>query len=135
MKTEIKNLGKSQMEIEFELTAEEFGKHAEHALLHLKEHVKIDGFRQGNAPLKMVEEKIGKENLLMEAGDHAVNHVYSDYVRENNLEPIGQPEVSIIKIAQGSPFVFKAKITVLPEIKLPDYKEIAGRIKGGEISV
>ena len=135
MEIKQKNLGKSQMEIEFELTAEEFQKHVEHALLHLKEHVKIDGFRQGNAPLKMVEEKIGKENLLMEAGDHAVNHVYSDYILENNLEPIGQPEVSIIKIAQGSPFIFKAKITVLPEIKLPDYKEIVGKVKAKEVSV
>ena len=123
------------MEIEFELTEEEFKHHMEHAVEHLKKHIKVDGFRPGQAPNKLVEDKLKPEALLMEAGDHAVQHVYSDYVLENNLEPVGQPEVSIVKIAQGSPFVFKAKITLLPDVELPDYKAIAPRIKGKEISV
>ena len=130
MKATHKKLEKSQIEIEFELTDEEFKKHVEHALLHFKEHVKVDGFRPGQAPLKMVEERIKPESLLMEAGDHAVHHVYSDYVKENKLEPIGQPEVKILKIARGSEFIFTATITVLPDVELPDYKEIAKKVMG-----
>jgi trigger factor len=135
MKTEQKKLGKSQIEIEFELTADEFKDHFEHAIEHLKSHIKVDGFRAGKAPASMVEEKIKPEALLMEAGDHAVQHVYSDYIRESKLEPVGQPEVSIVKIAKGSPFIFKAVITVLPDVELPNYKEIAKAVKGREISV
>jgi len=135
MKTEQKKLPKSQIEITFELTSEEFKEHFEHSLEHLKSHVKVDGFRQGKAPAAMVEEKLRPEVLLMEAGDHAVNHVYSDYIRENKLEPIGSPEVKILKIAKGSEFVFKATITVLPDVELPDYKEIAAAVRGQEISV
>lgn len=135
MKTTQNKLPKSQIEITFELTPEEFQKHVEHALLHLKQHVKIDGFRQGHVPESIVKEKIGKENLLMEAGDHAVKHVYSDYVLENKLGPIGQPEIQILKIAEGNPLLFKAKITILPDVELPDYKAIAKKVKGGEISV
>jgi trigger factor len=48
---------------------------------------------------------------------------------------MGQPEVQILKIAKGSEFVFKAKVTVMPEVELPDYKEIASKIKGKEVSV
>ena len=135
MKAEQRKLPKSQIEIEFELTAEEFQEHFKHALEHLKHHVKVDGFRAGKAPSSMVEDKIKPEALLMETGDHAVSHVYTDYIRENKLEPIGNPEVSIIKIAKGNPFIFKAKITVLPDVELPDYKEIASKIKVKEISV
>jgi trigger factor len=135
MKTTQKKLGKSQIEIEFELTEEEFKQHFEHAIEHLKSHVKVDGFRDGKAPASMVEDKIKPEALLMEAGDHAVQHVYSDYVLANKLEPVGQPEVSIVKIAKGSPFIFKAVITVLPDVELPNYKEIAKTVKGKEISV
>jgi len=143
MKTEVKNLGKSQMEITFELTSEEFQEHVEHAVLHLKQHVKVDGFRQGHVPENIVKEKIGKENLLMEAGDHAVKHVYSDYVLENKLEPIGQPEIQILKIAEpaspsqggGNPLLFKVKITILPDAVLPDYKAIASKVKNKEILV
>ncbi len=135
MKAEVKKLPKSQLEITFEVTAEEFKEHTEHALEHLKAHVKVDGFRQGNVPLKIVEEKVGAENLLMEAGDHAVKHVYYDYIAQNKLEVIGEPEVSIVKIAKGSEFIFKAKITVLPEVELPDYKEIASKVKSKDIEV
>jgi len=135
MKTTQTKLPKSQLEIEFELTVEEFKHHLDHALEHLKKHVKVDGFRPGQVPAKMVEERVGKENLLMEAGDMAVKDVYIKYITENKLEPVGQPEVSILKIAQGSPFVFKAKITLLPEIELPDYKDIASKIKGKEVSI
>ena len=135
MKTEIKKLPKAEIEIEFELSADEFQHHIEHALEHLKQHVKVDGFRPGQAPAKMVEDRINTETLLLEAGDMAVKASYYKFIEENKLEPIGEPEVSIIKIAKGNPFLFKAKIVVLPEISLPDYKEIAKTIKGKEISV
>jgi trigger factor len=130
-----KKLPKSQIELTFELTAEEFTHHFEHALEHLKHHVKVDGFRPGQAPAKMVEEKLKPEMLLMEAGDHAVQHVYSDYVHENKLEPIGQPEVKILKIAKGNPFSFTTTFTVLPEVELPNYKEIAKTVKGKDVEV
>lgn len=135
MEVKQKKLEKAQLEIEFELTAEEFQKHVDHALLHLKEHVKVDGFRQGQVPLNMVKERVGQESLLMEAGDMAVNDVYSKYIIENKLEPIGQPEIQILKIAEGNPLLFKVTITTLPEIQLPDYKEIASHIKAKEVSV
>ncbi len=135
MKTDIKKLKSSQVEIDFELTAEEFAKYIDRALLHLQEHTKMDGFRKGHVPAGMVEEKVGKENLLMEAGDIAVKAVYPKFIEENKLEPIGEPEVQIIKIAKGNDFLFKVKVTVLPEIELPNYKEIASHIKGKEISV
>ena len=135
MEVKSKKLPKSQIEITFELSAEEFKEHTAHALEHLKKHVKVDGFREGKAPSSMVAEKLKPEALLMEAGDHAVQHVYTDYVLESKIEPVGNPEVKILKIAQGSPFVFVATITVLPEVELPDHKEISKSVKGKEITV
>lgn len=135
MKAEQKKLAKSQIEIEFELDEAEFKHFIEHALDHLKKHVKVDGFRPGQAPNKLVEDKVKPEALLMEAGDIAVRETYLNYIKENKLEPVGNPEVSIVKIAEGSPFVFKAVITVLPDVELPDYKEIAKAIKGKDIEV
>lgn len=140
MEVKQKKLPKSQIELEFELTAEEFAEHFEHAIEHLKSHVKVEGFRPGKAPNKMVEERLKPESLLMEAGDHAVQHAYLDYIKDSKLEPVGNPEVSIVKIAKGSPFIFKAIITVLPDVELPDYKSIAKAVnlsgqEGQEISV
>ena len=135
MKTEIKKLPKSEIEINFELDEQEFQKYIEKALLHLKDHVKMDGFRQGQVPLEMVEKKVGQENLLMEAGELAVKGSYTKYVRDNNLEPIGDPDVQIKKIAKGNPFLFTVKVALLPEIVLPDYKAIASKIKTADMAV
>ncbi|OGZ72100.1 MAG: trigger factor [Candidatus Staskawiczbacteria bacterium RIFCSPLOWO2_01_FULL_38_12b] len=135
MKTSIKKLDKSQIEIQFELTAQEFAKYFDQAVLHLKEHVKMDGFRKGHVPANMVEEKIGKENILMEAGDLAVKWAYSKFVEEQKLEPIGDPDVQIKKIAKGSEFLFTVKVTVLPEVTLPDYKEMVSRVKQHDVLV
>ena len=135
MKTELKKLPKSQVEINFELDEQEFAKFVDKALLSFKEQVKIDGFRQGQVPLKMVEEKVGIENLLMEAGDLAVKDAYIKFIKENKIEPVSNPDVKITKIAKGSPMTFMVTVALMPEVELPDYKEIASKIKGNEISV
>lgn len=135
MKTELKKLKNSEVEINFELDEKEFAEYWQRALEHLKGHVKVDGFRAGQVPVEMVEKKAGVENVLMEAGDLAAKKTYSKFVVENKLEPIGDPDVQIVKIAKGNPFLFKVTVAVLPEIELPDYKEIAGSIKNNEVSV
>src|SRR5260221_504803 len=99
MKTEIKKLAKSQIEVSFELDEQEFSKYIDKALEHLKSHVKMDGFRKGQVPKEMVAKKLGDEAVMMEAGDLAVKETYVKYVNENSLEPVGQPEIQIKKIA------------------------------------
>ncbi len=135
MKTEIKKLPKSQVEISFQMPAEDFAKYLDKALNHLKSHVKMDGFRPGTVPKEMAEKKIGTENLLMEAGDLAVKDAYTNYVTENNIEPIGDPDVQIKKIAKGSEFAFTVTVSVLQDVQLPDYKAITADIKGLDIAV
>ena len=135
MKTELKKLKNSEVEINFELDEKEFEEYLGKALAHLKEHVKVDGFRKGNVPKEMVEKQVGQENLLMDAGDLAVKKTYSKFVVENKLEPIGDPDVQIVKIAKGNPFLFKVTVAVLPEIELPDYKEIVSQVKVGKVEV
>lgn len=135
MKTDIKKLPKSEIQIDFELDEKEFAQYWQKALEHLKGHVKVDGFRAGQVPIEMVEKKAGVENVLMEAGDLAVKAAYAKYINENNLEPIAQPEVQITKIAKGSPFLFTVKVAVLPEIALPDYKEIVSKVKANNVAV
>jgi trigger factor len=131
----VKNLEKSQIELEFELTAEEFSGYIDKALGRLGQGFKADGFRKGNVPKEIVERQIRPENLLMEAGDLAVKESYGKFIRESKLEPIGGPEVQILKIAKGNPFLFKIKVSILPDVELPDYKKLAGQVREQEISV
>jgi len=135
MKSSIKKLPKSQIEIEVELPAEDLEKFIVEAKKHLAEHLDVPGFRKGNVPPQMVEEKIGKENILAEAADLAVNDAYIKIVNENKFEPISHPDAQIVKLAEGNPFIFKLTVSVLPEIELGDYQKIASQVKKAEYTV
>jgi len=135
MKVEIVKLSKSETELKIEVPAEEWQEFLNEVAKELSKDLKIEGFRPGYAPLKLVEEKIGIARILEEAAEHCVHKSYVKAVMENNIEAIGQPEVSILKLAKDNPFEFKAKVTVMPEIKLPDYKKIAVKIERKKVSV
>jgi len=135
MRAEIIKLPKSEIELKIEVPAEEWQEFLDGAAKELSKDLKIEGFRPGYAPLKLVEEKIGMAKILEEAAEHCIQKCYVKAVLENNIEAIGQPEVSILKLAKNNPFEFKAKVAIMPEVKLPDYKKIALEAKRNKVLV
>ena len=135
METSIKKLPKSQIEILVRIPAEEFNNFIEKATLDLGKELEIKGFRKGKAPKEMAEREIGPGRILEEAANQAIKENYLKAISENKIEAIFKPEIEILKLAIGNPFEFKAKISVLPEVKLPDYKQIASQVKKREVIV
>jgi len=135
MRVKINKLPKSQIELEIEVPADEFDNFIERATLNLGKDLEIRGFRKGKAPKNIIEEHIGPEKILIEAGDLAVNETYKKAILENKIEAIFQPKIEIKKLAKGNDLVFSAKTAVLPEVKLPDYRKIASKIKKNKVRV
>ena len=135
MKVDSKKLPKSEIEISFELPWEEFKPYVDKAYSILGENIVVKGFRKGNVPQDILEKEIGSDKILAQAADLTVKDKYPQAIYRENIEPISSPEVNIIKLAQGNPFEFKVKVSILPDIVLPDYKTIAFQIKKKEISV
>ena len=135
MKTSIQKLPKSQVEIFFEIPAEEFKDYFEKAVLNLGKDLEIEGFRKGKAPKEIVERELNPGKILEEATNLAARKSYIKVVLEDKIEAIGKPEIYVTKLAKGSPLEFKAKVATIPEIELPDYKNIASKIKPKEVFV
>lgn len=139
MKTTIQKLPKSQVELRIEVSPEEFQVFFEKAILNLGKDLEIEGFRKGHAPKEIIEKEIGQEKILKEAAEDCIRENYVKAVRqlaeENKIESLGQPEIEILKLALGNPLEFRAKVSVLPEVKLPDYKQIASQVKKREVRV
>ena len=135
MKSTIKKTSDSEIELEIEIPKEELDDFISQSALSLGKNLEVEGFRKGKVPQKIIEEKVGRENILVDAADLAIKENYKKAVLENNLEVISEPKIEIIKLAPGNPLIFRAKASVLPEIKLPDYKKIAKKIKRKEVSV
>jgi trigger factor len=64
---------------------------------------------------------IGKKNLLDEALEHLIPQLYKQAIESQKLEPIARPQ---IEVTQTEPVVFKAIVSLKPEVKLGDYHSI-----------
>lgn len=125
MQIEIKKLPKSEVEIIGTIPAEDFEKFRAGATKHVAEHVKLPGFRPGHVPESMLATTMGEMPILEEMAERALDEYYPKILREQKIDAIGRPAITITKLAVNNPFGFKIQIAVLPEITLPDYKKIA----------
>ncbi len=121
MKVSTENLENRRIALNIEAEASELDKSLDEAYHHLVREVSVPGFRRGKAPRMILEQHIGKRALLEEALEHLVPELYKEAIQSQNLEPIAEPE---LEITQTEPLVFKAIVSLKPEVKLGDYKGI-----------
>lgn len=121
----ITKLEKSRVEIIGSVPTEFFTSFRKKALQNINDEVNIDGFRKGKVPENILIAKIGDMTVLEEMAELALSDVYPEIIVNEKIEAIGHPEISITKIAKDNPLEFKIITTVIPEIKIGDYKKIA----------
>ncbi len=118
----------STVKIEGEIAFEEVAKQRESAIKALGKNVKVDGFRAGHIPEKILVEKIGEMAILTEMAERALAATYPEILAAHKIDAIGHPQINITKIAADNPLGFTATVAVLPEITLPDYKKLAKEV-------
>ncbi|HCU01970.1 TPA: hypothetical protein DIC62_04230 [Candidatus Nomurabacteria bacterium] len=127
VKTTIKKLEKSEVEITGVLEWVEFEAYEAKALERIGERMELPGFRKGKAPATIIKENVQEMPLLEEMAEVALQENYIKIIEENKIDAIGRPQIAITKIAKGSDLEFKITTAVMPEMKLGDYKKIAGK--------
>lgn len=125
MKYQINHLPHSKIEIVVELDKDDLSPFEEKALKEIGKNLKIDGFREGKAPLEIIKNKISPLELAEKTASLAIEEIYPKIIIEENINALGYPEINITKIVPSSVLEFKVTVAVLKEIELPDYKEIA----------
>lgn len=127
-KINVKKLPKSEVEIEGEIEAGVFEAYFEKALKRIGEGVEIDGFRKGKVPENVLLSKIPEPQILGEMAEMVLSEYYPKILEENKIDAISRPEITITKLARKNPLGFKIKTATMPEIKMPDYKQIAKKV-------
>ncbi|MCM3599334.1 trigger factor [Robertmurraya korlensis] len=84
--------------------------------------VNVPGFRKGKMPRAMFEKRFGIESLYQDAIDILLPEAYANAVEESGIDPVDRPEIDVEQIEKGKSFIFKATVTVKPEVKLGEYK-------------
>jgi trigger factor len=96
----------------------------ETVLTRFQKEVKIQGFRQGKAPLPLVEKNIAPAAFQNEFLDEAINQMYVQAVNDKKLRIVNNPQISLTKWVPFTELEFDAEVEVVGEVKLPDYKKI-----------
>jgi len=93
-------------------------------LKRLKKNLKIDGFRPGNAPDNIVERELGEAKVQAEVLEEIIMHAYARAVREEKLETVASPQVSLKKFVPYTELEFEVVVAIMPDIKV-DLKKLS----------
>lgn len=105
-----------------EVDEKQFSDALDRAFRKVVKKVNVPGFRKGKVPRPIFEKRFGVEALYQDAVEILVPEAYQAAVEETEIEPVDQPEIDIEQLEKGKPFIFKATVTVKPEVKLGEYK-------------
>ncbi|WP_019908898.1 trigger factor [Paenibacillus sp. HW567] len=125
-----KNLGVLEVEVGAERVAAALDK----AFNKVVKKANVPGFRKGKVPRPIFESRFGVESLYQDAIDILLPEVYSEAVEQTDIFPVDRPEVDIEQFAKGQAFIFKAKITVKPEVTLGQYKGLEVPVQKAEVT-
>lgn len=106
------------------LPAEEVNKGFKKAVAKIAGQVNIPGFRKGKAPRNIIEMHYGKEAVKQEAFELVANQCYTEALEQEKLIPVSDPKVEDSVFEENKDMELTIKVTLKPEVKLGDYKEL-----------
>ena len=84
-------------------------------LAEAAKRARIDGFRPGKVPAKVVRQRYGQA-IRQEIVSDLMEKSLGEALSEHDVKPIGQPKIDDVKFEEGSDFSFKATFEVFPEL-------------------
>lgn len=106
------------------LPAEEVNKGFKKAVAKIAGQVNIPGFRKGKAPRNIIEMHYGKKAVKQEAFELVANQCYTEALEQEKLIPVSDPKVEDSVFEENKDMELTIKVTLKPEVKLGDYKEL-----------
>ncbi len=122
MSLQVEKLEHNMAKLTIEVAAEEVEKAIQAAYLKQRGKISLPGFRKGKVPRQMLEKMYGAEIFYEDAINRMMPTAYSQAYDECELDIVSQPEVDVVQMEKGKPFIFTAEVAVKPEVKLGEYK-------------
>ena len=134
MKSSVESLSETLVKLTVEVPFDELKPSMDAAYRKVGAQVRIPGFRPGKVPAAVLDQRLGRGVVLEEAVNDAIPRFYSDAVRDNDLQVLGQPAVEVTNFADREELVFTAEVEVKPTITLPEYDKLAITVPDAEVS-
>lgn len=120
----IKNLPDSQVELSIIVTPTEYAKFLTDAAERLSARVAIKGFRKGHVPYEILKKEVGEMGIMSEALESVIQSTFFEAVQAEKLDTLGMPKINVEKMAPGNDIEYKATISLLPTVELPEISSL-----------
>ncbi|MBE3593927.1 MAG: trigger factor [Candidatus Carbobacillus altaicus] len=118
MRTTLETVDKHKVAVTVEIDAETFDAALDRAFRKVVRSVSVPGFRKGRVPRPIFERRFGVESLYEEALEELLPTTYEAAIEQEGVEPVERPKFEVTQIEKGLPLIYKATVTVRPEVKL-----------------
>ncbi len=126
-KTTIENLGPTRVKLTIAVSPEELKPSIDHAYTHIAEQVTIPGFRKGKVPPPIIDQRIGRGEVLNHAVSEGLDRIFQEAVAEEGIDTLGRPQADVTTWPEEKDFsgdlIITVETDVRPEVTLPDYSK------------
>ena len=129
-----KEEGTNNGKLTFEIEPAKIKEGLDTAFNRVKKTLNVPGFRKGKVPRQIFNKMFGEESLYQDALNAVLPEAYANAVAESNIKPVAQPEIDVESMEKDSTWVLTAKVTVEPEVKLGQYKDLEVKARSTEVT-
>lgn len=138
MKTTVEKLSPTRVKLNISVSPEELQPSIKHAYEHIASQVNIPGFRKGKVPPQLIDQRVGREEVLNHAVSDGLDKFYRQAVTDEKIRVLGRPEADIatwpdVKDFSGD-LVVTIEVDVRPEFDLPKYDKLTLTVDAAEVS-
>ena len=134
MKSAVETLTPTRAKLTIEVPFSELQPSLDKAYKEIAKQINVPGFRRGKVPPPVIDRQVGRGAVLDQAINDALPSVYMQALQENEIEPLGQPEIDISRLEDGELLEFTAELDVKPEVEVPDYDSLEVSVADIEVS-
>lgn len=123
MQVSVETLGDLERRVTVQVPAEKVAKEIENRLLSLSRRAKVDGFRPGKVPLKLIKRLYG-DQVRYEAVSELMEQSLQEALIQEKLNPLGGPRIEPKPLEEGQALEYSAIFEVMPEFELTGFDTI-----------
>ncbi len=134
MQSAVETLSPTRVRLTVEVPFEELKAELDSAYKKIGAQVRVQGFRPGKVPPRILDQRVGRGVVLEEAVQEALPRLYSEAVSETGVAPVGRPEVDVTKLDDGVELSFTAEVDVRPEFEIPAFDSLSVTVEDAVVT-
>ena len=127
MKTTVKKLSDTKVELTISLGSEELSAAEQVALTKMAADVKVPGFRKGKVPVSVAAKHVNPAALQEQTLDNALSKAVAEAFMAEKIQALDRPAVDVKKFVPGQELEFTAEVEIIPPVKLGNYKKLKAK--------